>query len=257
MEDNVRNVAYYVDEKRGELLEKAKPEKVFLTYDNVLGAKVGYAPAYGHFSFDEDGLKRLGGLQEINVEQYKMFTLGYNTPKEYLVNEKYSTVEKDVFEEEFREMLLEKIYEDEMEYCFDRNYMSNESWKQLNPNETRSEAFHKVVSEFNKLDLRALLAEYDDQYDYLLDDIPLTVRFVNQLDESVQGKVESEIRRSISLDYTLEPDEFEEVVQNGMDSKVDDLSDTIDLRLVKIWNAEVEFEKEKEVKVKNGGEMER
>lgn len=71
----------------------------------------------------------------------------------------------------FHEMLVEAIIEDEFKYCYDRSYMTNNSWEKQNENQTRNEAFFNVVKDVNNLTTLELLERYGDQYDYLYEQL--------------------------------------------------------------------------------------
>lgn len=79
-----------------------------------------------------------------------------------------------------------------------------------------------------------------------------TIVYVAQLDSKVQKRIEKELRTALEETGLYNKEEIKEHVQNGMDSKIHDLTDTIDIDKI-IENAE----KEKKKVRKHGFDMER
>ena len=71
-----------------------------------------------------------------------------------------------------KEELLKEIKEDEKEYCFDRSYYSDEFWEREFPDETREEAYNRVISIWQNVDENIFIDEvkeyFGDKYDYII-----------------------------------------------------------------------------------------
>lgn len=59
------------------------------------------------------------------------------------------------------------LLEDEREYCFDRDYTSDQEWEEQNGTETREEAFAKLQDWVTTATLKDIEKQYGDKYSYL------------------------------------------------------------------------------------------
>ena len=77
-------------------------------------------------------------------------------------------------EEEALKAILIEIEQDEHEYCFDKNYCCDESWREQHGEKTRQEGFDESMAWHRTLTLDEILENYGDKYDYILEEIGYT-----------------------------------------------------------------------------------
>lgn len=94
--------------------------------------------------------------------------------------------------------LLEQIKEDEREYCFDKNYMSDEEWGKLYK-ETRKEAYNEVIDFWKDLlekDLDEFLFTLEKKFGEAHDHILHVHRYVT---EGIAEKINHETGKYIKF----------------------------------------------------------
>lgn len=71
-----------------------------------------------------------------------------------------------------KEKLLKEIVEDEKEYCFDKSYCSDETWKEIHGNETREEAYNNTINFWSNVSEKEFVTKirkhFGDKYDYII-----------------------------------------------------------------------------------------
>lgn len=85
MNNNVKNVVYYVGQNVDVDSAEFPKDEVFLVYEDSYGNVLGFTPDYGDFSFNKDLVEEdLSKCKEISIDKYKELTKGYDTPEIYL-----------------------------------------------------------------------------------------------------------------------------------------------------------------------------
>lgn len=101
-------------------------------------------------------------------------SMRYSLSKETIVKKGNNELTLDQYirrswEKEILLKLLKEIKKDELEYCFNRAYCDDETWKNSYGNETREDAYNKAINDFSNMSVDEIMECFGDKYQYVLD----------------------------------------------------------------------------------------